>query len=139
MKKIFAFVLLLGAFAFTQAQTQSFSFKSQYGNTVDTITNATKYMVSPDLGAGKFSSYTVVANYIEISGTTGGTAKLEYSLDGSIWSTLPVDSTFTATDAATNAYAWSIKSPTVFRYIRVNFTPTGTMSDKVYAKFIGVR
>lgn len=141
MKKIFIVLCLIASVLVGRSQILNYQLKSQYNATVDTITAGVKYLTSLDLGVGSFSSFTIVVKYIEISGTTAGTAKIEYSLDGLIWSTLPTDSVFTATDAATNIYMWapSQTNKRIFRYIRVAFTPSGTMSDAVYARFIGVR
>lgn len=141
MKKLFLFAAFAGMVFTTSAQTvTNKQLKSQYGFTEDTAVNTTaKSMTSPYLGDGAFTSFSVMADYAEISGTTAGTAKLQYSLDGSIYATLPTDSVFTALDVATNSYMWSYSGKRTFGWIKVLFTPTGTMSDKIHARFVGVR
>lgn len=141
MKKILFLLALTATMFVAQAQVVNLQLKSQYSATVDTITSAVKYLTSTDLGLGGFASFTIAANYEEISGTTAGTAKVQYSIDGTVYKELPSDSVFTAVDAATNAYIWmpNMHNKRLFRYVRVAFTPTGTMSDKVYARFTGIR
>ena len=138
MKKlIFLFVLIAGSFT-VNAQT---SLKSQYGNTVDTVTNAaTKYLTLSQSLAGYYKTLAVSVTVTEISGTTGGTVSLEASLDGTNWysvyTSMDTSYTFTPADVSTaqsfrfTIPAWADKN------VRVKYVGTGTMSAKVSASLI---
>jgi hypothetical protein len=96
MKKIL--MILSGLFAIiastptiSEAQIAVTSLKSATGYTKDTVTAAsTKYMIyqNPTTGLGKITGrneLTIVANGLEISGTTSGTIRLEASIDSVFW------------------------------------------------------
>ena len=131
MKKflMIAVVSLLGFAAHSQTSLKSAAYPA---NTLDTVTNtATKYLVSGAIKGAK--TVTVSFTATEISGTTGGTATLQGSLDGSHWYT--IGSAYTLTDVAAQTTSFKI---TDFGdlYLRVAVTGTGTMSDQIQAKFL---
>lgn len=134
MKKLLILILVAAlAMVIAPESKAQISMKSQYALTEDTVTNgATKYLTSSVINGYK---KVVVVQFIatEISGTTGGTATLQGSLDGSNWYT--IGSAYTLTDVATQSTSFSI-TDFGHLYLRVAVTGTGTMSDKIYAKFI---
>jgi hypothetical protein len=135
MKK-FLFLALTVAFT-TVSFAQVINLKSANNLSVDTVTNTgTKYMTSGAI-AGRLSAMTVQVDLTELSGTTAGTITLQYSLDGVTYFTLAADSTYTATDVASQTFGWFVKSPALFKYVRVKYTGSGTMSDKIFAKAWG--
>jgi hypothetical protein len=139
MKKFITF-LFVGLVAFLttsfEVDAQSppvFSLKSIYNLTSDTVTNtATIYLTTPVISEAPATSTVIWVAVTKISGTVGGTITLQGSLDGTNFKAMnTVDTqtalaTITATDA-TNTYHWRLAgSP--FRYYRVSWTGTGTMS-----------
>lgn len=139
MKKILIISgLFLLAFSLV-ADAQVYALKSQYNLTVDTITSAAKRLTlkkadNTVLGTVGFARVAIVQiDAIEISGTTGGTAQVQGSLDGVTW--YNIGSAFTLTDVAAQTTSVKITDGDGL-YISVLFTPTGTMSDKVYAKLL---
>ena len=152
MKKIismlfFAFLLVAGVQTQSKAQANTVvSMVSQYGNTTDTVVNTgTKYLYNSVAIGGFQKVVTVAVHLIEISGTTGGTITVEASLDGTNYypfyvgrdsSTAITNSyTFTPADAATNDFRFSLFDFRE-RWVRVKYTGTGTMSDKISAKIL---
>ena len=143
--------MFAGAPAADAQQTAVDSFHSVYGNTVDTVTNgATKYMYSPQI-RGFQKVISVVVHLAEISGTTAGTITLEASLSGgtSAADWYPVTSygvtdstkgtwTFTPTDVASQNFRFKVTDWSDL-YLRVKYTGTGTMSDKIYAYYLARR
>lgn len=117
----------------TTAQT---SLVSQYSLTVDTVTNSgTKYLTIPAAVKGFYKTCSVQFYASEISGTTAGTATLQYSLDNSNWYSVPRDSVYTLTDVSTQSFGWQLKDWGDL-YLRVKVTGSGTMADKIYAKVL---
>lgn len=139
MKK---FLIISGFFmlAFSLvSDAQVYSLKSQYNNTVDTITSAAKRMTlkkadNTVMGTVGYAKVAIIQiDAIEISGTTGGTAQVQGSLDGVTW--YNIGSAYTLTDTAAQTTVVKITDGDGL-YLSVLFTPTGTMSDKVYAKLL---
>lgn len=121
------------ALASTFAVNAQTNLTSQYGNSVDTVVNtATKYLNSPVLSGYK-KVVTVQFIGVKISGTVAGTAQLQASLDGTYF--YNVGSAFTLTDVASQTTSFKV---TDFGdlYLRVAVTGSGTMSNKIYAKFL---
>jgi hypothetical protein len=140
MKKILILLLSMAfTFTVTNANAQT-SLLSQYGNKIDTASNVlgTKYLTSGKVEK-LYRSVTVYVDLTEISGTTGGTISLEVSGNGTTWAPYynSKDSvyTFTPADQATNSFRFQIYDWGDL-YLRVKYTPTGTMSDKITAYFI---
>lgn len=132
MKKLLFLLALIASISCVNAQVVN--LKSQYGNNVDTVTNTgTKYLTSGVIST-TVKNIAVQVDLTEISGTTGGTLTLQYSLDGVTYFSLAADSTYTPADVASQTFGWFIKLPAPFKYLRVKYTGTGTMSDKISAK-----
>lgn len=98
----------------------------------DTVTNGgTAYLTVQNIGSAEYTGFQV--NCTEISGTTAGTITLLGSLDGTNFKAIPtVDTqtsitTATALDVASQTFVWRIAG-NPFRYYRVSWTGTGTMS-----------
>lgn len=132
MKQILS-IIIFSLFAFT-ASSQVITLKSVYGNSSDTVVNgATEYLTSTAISSyTKIKVLTVVLNTAEISGTTGGTAELQGSIDGTNYYDIG-DTTYTLGDAATNIAAWKVADFGDI-YVRIKVTGTGTMSDKIFGK-----
>ena len=134
MKKIlfFLFASCLTFGAFSQADMKSAVYTS---NTLDTVTNAaTKYLVSAKQGISYGAIVTVAFTATEISGTTGGTATLQGSLDGTNWYTAPGTTAYTLTDVAAQTTVFKVTSSGEV-YFRLAVVGTGTMSDQIKAKY----
>lgn len=136
MKKIIFFLSLMFAFTITNAQT---SLTSVYGNTVDTVTNTgTKYMYTGAI-KGFQKVVSIQVSLTEISGTTGGTISLEASLDGtnyySYFDSKAASYTFTPSDVTSQNFRFQITDVGDV-YFRVKYVGTGTMSDKITAKYL---
>lgn len=99
----------------------------------DTVTNtATAYLTTQVVSPAPATTSTIWVAVTKISGTVGGTISLQGSLDGTNYkaayalNTATALATFTAADAS-GTYHWIITgSP--YRYFRVSWTGTGTMS-----------
>jgi hypothetical protein len=127
-------VAIITAFVSTPAKSQAISLVSQYSSTVDTVTNsATKYLTAPAPISGYKKLITIQFWAVEISGTTAGTAQVQASLDGSIW--YNIGSAYTLTDVASQTNGFTITDWGSL-YLRVAITGSGTMSDKVYSKYL---
>jgi hypothetical protein len=146
MKKLIAillsaFVLVAVSAPHVKAQTPAVtSLTSQYYLTVDTVTNtATKYLTYQTAAGvnAPLSGYkkivTVTFKAVEISGTTGGTAQVQGSLNGTDW--YNIGSAYTLTDVASQVTSFTVTDWGAI-YLRVAVTGTGTMSDKIYAQFL---
>lgn len=139
MKKFF--VLALSALLFlttANVVNAQVSFKSVYNSTSDTTVNTgTAYLTVATTAANRnVAAIQVVVT--KISGTVAGTITLQGSLDGTNFfaltdsTTSPTITTKTATDVASQTFAWLVNhSPWV--YYRISYTGSGTMS----ASFIG--
>jgi hypothetical protein len=138
MKKLI-FLFALVAFAFT-ANAQVVVMKATTGNSSDTVTNTATETLSAQLN-GSFDVVTVQLTVTKISGTVGGTAILQASLDGTTWTTLNTaaipqnNDTITLTNVTTNSCFWVIE-PSKYLYYRVSVTGTGTMAARVAAKLL---
>ena len=133
MKKFI--LLIVTGFLFIAASNAQ-ALTSQYGLTVDTVTNTgTKYLTSSKV-IGKPTRSILVVSLTEISGTTGGTISLEASMDGSNWYSYyggkDTSYSFTPTDLAGQSFRFSIPNLEDY-YLRVKYVGTGTMSDKISA------
>ncbi len=79
---------------------------------------------------------TIQAVFTKTSGTLGGTATLQGSLDGVNYVTIPTAatvagaSTYTVTDTATQSTIFTVKNQGYY-YYRVSWTGTGTMVGNV--------
>lgn len=118
-----------------QAQTRSLMpalvTTTSYGNTLDTVTNtATKVTTGYSV-----SSWTrgVTAQVVvkKISGTVGGSIALYGSLDNTEWTI--IGSATTASDASAN---YSFNTTVAWRYYRISWAGTGTMSASFKTTFL---
>ena len=116
-----------------EAKAQVTTMYSQYSLSVDTVTSAVKYLTPTSTISGYRKVLTVQFLATEISGTTAGTAQVQGSLDGTNWYNL--GSAYTLTDVASQCTSFSF-TDWASLYIRLAVTPSGTMSDKIYAKFL---
>lgn len=131
-------LLSLGA----QAQTSVLAdLKSVYSLTSDTVVNTATVTLTSAAISGPAQDVSVQIVCTEISGTTAGTITLLGSLDGTNFvaltdsTTVPAITTKTATDVASQSFLWNIKgSP--YRYYRVSWTGSGTMSNRFSAKLM---
>lgn len=134
MKKLlFVFLVLISISSFAQS-----TLKSQYNLTEDTVVNtATKFLTlggATVASAGeKSSTVQVVFDAVEISGTTGGTATPQASIDGVNW--YNVGTAYTLTDVASQVSAWTLTG-FPHKYLRIAVAGAGTMSDKIHAKVL---
>jgi hypothetical protein len=127
------FTVLATVFTAQNAEAQT-SFKSQYGNSLDTVTNAgTVYFTLTTQPASTNNIIEVQYKVTKISGTVGGTATLQSSLDGTNWYTVPGTSANTLTDGshvtAFKVTNWGGK------YLRIATTGTGTMAASLTASY----
>jgi len=73
---------------------------------------------------------TIQTTWTKISGTAGGTATLEGSINGVNYTVVPGSASYTVTDTATQSFTW-VLSPPPFQYYRVKVVPSGTQSVKM--------
>lgn len=138
MKKIFFAICFIMAGLAASAQVRTMT-SSTYGLALDTVTStAAHYMVSGQINAGLKKNVEIVLSATEISGTTGGTATVECSLDNSTWfspyNSLDSTYSFTLTDVATaQIYRWQLTNQNA-RYYRVKVVGSGSVSVKIAAK-----
>lgn len=150
MKKILILVFaLIASIASVDAQSYGQGALTFYNplNTAgvypesDTVTNAaTNYITTrtASTNAGPGIQTTVVVNITKISGTVGGTITLQGSLDGTTYTALTTQETATALATLTAADATATRTWRIignpYRYYRVSWTGTGTMSASFSAK-----
>jgi len=107
--------------------------ESEYDLTSDTVTNTgTVYM---DV-VGTFSSnnlLTISGKAVNLTGTTAGTAIIEWSLNGIDYATHPTADTLTLTDGA--VYLWEFTTTGARKY-RINFTGSGTSTTVVSGQYV---
>lgn len=139
MKKFALLFVALVAFAAFESKAQVYSLLSPYSFTSDTVANTgTAYLSTVAVSPAPAVTTTIWVAVTKISGTVGGTITLQGSLDGTNWkavntpNTATALATITATDAS-NTYHWII-SGSPFRYYRVSWTGTGTMSASFTAQ-----
>lgn len=127
MKKIITILLVAFAFALPAIAQQAprVLTTTAYGNALDTVDNSESHVTTPSLGLVSNWKAGVTAHVIvtKISGTVGGSIALQGSMDATNWST--IGSASTPTDATAN---YSFNSTVAWRYYRINYTGTGTMS-----------
>lgn len=148
MKPILKFLFIALAFVAlaSVAEAQSVRkdfYNSTYGSAyaTDTVTNGGTGIVQSPAISGGGTSTVIWVTATEISGTTGGTITLQGSLDGTNWKAIMQPNlqtavpTITATDVASNTYHWWL-SGSPFRFYRVSWTGTGTMSATLAAEIL---
>lgn len=146
MKKYLLIVVFALAFGITaNAQRNTIAIKaalsSTYSKVLDTVTStAAHYMNTVAIPASV--GITAIATFTNLTGTVGGTASIEHSLDGTTgWSTLYYpDSavamrTYTLSDVASQSVQWDI-SGWLGGYYRVKVVGSGaTHSFTVGVKY----
>lgn len=144
MKKLIMvlFAVMLGIAAHAQVQDLYQALGTRV--TRDTVDNtATVYLTTPLVSPAPAITTTIWVAVTKISGTVGGTITLQGSLDGTNYkaayalNTVTALAAFTATDA-TNTYHW-IVTGSPYRYYRVSWTGTGTMSASFVAQMFRSR
>lgn len=131
MKKLLFLFTLLSFIGLGSVSAQSFTM---VGNGV-TLTNTGTVACSLKV-SNNYSSVTVQAVFTKTSGTLGGTATLQGSVDGVTWETIPtslvagVASTYTVTDVASQGKSFVITGSPFLHY-RISWTGTGTMVGTV--------
>lgn len=143
MKKYISILILcLGLLAVqeSQAQRKAFTFYSSDNNAIDTLDNtATLYLTVPTtVGiSGRWSTGTIVAEGLEISGDgSGAVLSLQVKVNGK-WATVPVqytaDTAWTMANVTTaQTYAWRIFN-LACEGLRIKCVGAGTMSYVVSA------
>ena len=137
MKKLLVLLAFIGAAFATanKAQAQVTNLFSQYGLTVDTVDNTETLYLSPTATiSGYRKVITIQFLAVEVSGTTGGTAQVQGSLDGTNF--FNIGSAYTLTDVASQVTSFTVTDWGCL-YLRLKVTGTGTMSTKIYAKYLG--
>jgi len=130
MKKILILFAFIISAIYVNAQVD---LKSEYSLTTDTVTNTgTVYMTVGAAFSGD-NILAVSAKTTQLSGTSAGTATLEWSIDGTDYKTHPTADTMTIANGA--VYIWSLDHTYAKKY-RVKFTGSGTNTTKVEGKYI---
>lgn len=124
MKKIiilFAFILSV---TYVNAQSGTVSNTlSEYSLTTDTVTNTgTVNMVVPAAFSSN-NNLVISAKAVQVSGTTAGTAILQWSLNGTDYATHPTADTLTLSNGA--VHLWELTTTGARKY-RIQFTGSGT-------------
>ncbi len=137
MKKILSVslasvLLLIGSIA--SAQSGKYNMATTNGLYLDTVVNAGAKSATVQVN-GYMKTVAVQVTVTKISGTVGGTAVLQGSLDGVNYYNVTGASSFTLTDVANQGTAWSLVDPG-YLYYRVLVTGSGTMSASLYAYLI---
>ena len=120
---IISFAMLLGNFANAQVATMTTS-----GSPVTNTGTATSTLAVKSIS----SMVAIQAVFTKTSGTLGGTATLQGSLDGVNYTTISTAatvagaSTYTVTDVASQSVIFLVKNQGYY-YYRVSWTGTGTM------------
>lgn len=118
------------------------SLVSQYGNTLDSVSNATsltKYMTVKLPVLGYYPAYSVAFTAVKSTGTVSATATLQYSHDGVNYYSLTRDSVYTLTDVATQTFGWNQRDWGGPKWLRIKFVGTGTMFAKVSGTYSFVK
>lgn len=137
MKTLSLFCFLLAASISVQSQivlkaTLSTATGAVSGADSAVVTNTgSGTLYTPKVSKGKLVG--IVVTFTETSGTSGGSAVLQGSVDGSKWVT--VGSAYTVTDVAEQSTAFSnAATANFYSYYRVVHTGAGTMASRFKAK-----
>ena len=104
------------------------------------VTNGGTATATLQVVSGK-TNVSILATFTKTSGTLGGTATLQGSLDGTTYVTVPTGatvagaSTYTVTDTASQSNLFIVKN-NAFNYYRVSWTGTGTMVGTISADLL---
>lgn len=136
MKRLFILTALIVSALGVDAQSSKgvlINTKSTFNLATDTVTNTgTVYMDVISTFSGNYN-LVVSGKATNVSGTTAGTATLEWSLNGTDYVTHPTADTLTLSDGA--VYLWELNTTGARKY-RINFTGSGTNVTIVEGQYI---
>ncbi len=125
------------------ANAQTYTMKSVYGNSTDSVTNAGNNYLKTTAVSGE-GAITVQLVVTKLSGTAAGTAVIQGSLDGTNWvninyatggQTGAMNDTFALTDVTSQTYAWFLPA-SPYIYYRVYVVGSGTQLIRLAATLI---
>lgn len=120
MKKLifllFAMVAIVSA---TSAQTAT----TMTGSGDSIVNTGTKYLTA-DI-SGNVTASSIQVTFTKTSGTAAGMATIEYSIDGSNYHRINLDS-FIVTNTTTQYKLWTISLPNSYKYVRIKVVGSGT-------------
>lgn len=126
MKKIISILLICLVCAGTVSAQSATALTWSNGLALDTVDNTETHYA----GFQAYSPVTgvsLVVKVLKISGTVGGTISWQGSNDGTVYATI---TTSTASDGSAN-YSYAVSDGAPYKYYRVSWTGTGTMSASV--------
>jgi hypothetical protein len=106
---------------------------SEYSLTTDTVTNTGTVYMNVRSTFSSNNNLVISAKVTNVSGTTAGTAILEWSINGTDYATHPTADTLTLTDGA--VHLWELTTTGAKKY-RINFTGTGTHVSIVEGQYV---
>lgn len=142
MKKVFLFLtaLFLLAFAPSEEVTAQVTLKATFNSSTQAVSGASEVTVTntgsdtlftPKLSKGKLAIF--VVTFTETSGTSGGSAVLQGSVDGTDYAA--IGSAYTVTDVAGVSTTFKVLAvDNAWNFFRIVYTGTGTMVNKMKAK-----
>lgn len=92
------------------------------------MTNGATAVVGPVQISGYKESVSFMLTVTKGTGTVAGTAVLQGSHDGTIYSTVEGKASVTLTDVATQSFNWTL-APSAYQYYRIQVTTTGTQTS----------
>ena len=142
MKKIFSILAigLLFCTASMKAQTVTAMKNSLYQTLViDTVTNTGNGALLINLSSG-YTNVTIQPKVTKISGTMNSNSapKLQGSIDGTIYYDITGDTLHITNTSSPLTVAWK-ESTQAYKYYKVTWTGTGTMSAKLEALIFVVK
>lgn len=134
MKKLLIILLIGLSFGFSaNAQVGTLTWDA-YGNTLDTLDNTETRYTTVAISRPAYG-FNFVLKVLKISGTVAGTIAYQGSNDGTVYANI---STTSATDASAN-YTYSVATFPPYKYYRISWTGSGTMSASVSGTYNIVR
>lgn len=135
MKNLISVLLLAAVFSLgVNAQSGvAKDLKSTFSLTTDTVTNTGTVYMDVTATFSSNNNLVVSGKADNVSGTTAGTAILEWSINGTDYATHPTADTLTLSDGG--VYLWELTTTGAKKY-RVNFTGTGTQVSIVQGQYV---
>lgn len=130
MRKTIIFLLFSVCAFVANAQTPV----STFTNSTSAIVNAGSVNATKTVSRS-YTTLTIQAVVTKVSGTVGGSAILQGSLDGTNYKSIGAD-TLTLANQTTNNHIWYL-SPSKHYYYRVVYTGTGTMNATPVTYILG--
>lgn len=121
MKKLlFVLIAIVAAMTATESKAQLVTMTGSG----DSITNTgTKYLTyALD---GNVTASSIQVTFTKTSGTAAGKATIEYSIDGSNYHRVSLDS-FNVTNTTTQYKLWTLNVPNSYKYVRIKVVGSGT-------------